>query len=273
MLNRIGFMQGRLSKITNNKIQSFPWTSWKKEIEIAGINKFKFIEWTIDYPHLNKNPLFDKSKHKLINKLLKVNKVQIKSLTADSLMQNIKWKKNSKFLAEKLQQIIFNASKIGIRFIIFPLVDNSSIKNNKEILNLYRNIKPINKYLKKNDMKILFESDFSPGKLKQFISNFDKKLYGINYDTGNSNYFGHNPEEELYMYGKYIDNIHIKDSDKANITIRLGDGTFNFKQFFSHLKKISYDGIFILQTARSKTNSHLKEIILNRNFLKKEMKK
>ena len=272
MFNRIGFMQGRLSKITNNKIQSFPWSTWKKEIKLAGLNKFKFIEWTVDYPYLNKNPLFDRTKHKIINNLLKKNKVQIKSLTADSLMQNTNWKKNSKFLIKKLEQIIFNASKIGIRYIIFPLVDNSSIKNKNEKYNLYRDIKPINEYLKKNNMKILFESDLSPRLLKQFISNFDKRLYGINYDTGNSNYYGYNPQEELYFYGKYINNIHIKDSDHISRTLRLGSGTFNFKEFFKCLKKKSYAGIFILQTARSKTNSHLKEIILNRNFLKRKMK-
>ena len=70
----------------------------EKEIKLAGLNKFKFIEWTVDYPYLNKNPLFDRTKHKVINNLLKKNKVQIKSLTADSLMQNTNWKKNSKFL-------------------------------------------------------------------------------------------------------------------------------------------------------------------------------
>ena len=64
-------------------------------------------------------------------------------------MQNTNWKKNSKFLIKKLEQIIFNASKIGIRYIIFPLVDNSSIKNKNEKYNLYRDIKPINEYLKK----------------------------------------------------------------------------------------------------------------------------
>ena len=102
---------------------------------------------------------------------------------------------------------------------------------------MYRDIKPINEYLKKNNMKILFESDLPPRLLKQFISNFDKRLYGINYDTGNSNYYGYNPQEELYLYGKYINNIHIKDSDHVSRTLRLGSGTFNFKEFFKCLKK------------------------------------
>ena len=31
----IGFMQGRLSKIVDNKIQSFPWESWEEEFRLA----------------------------------------------------------------------------------------------------------------------------------------------------------------------------------------------------------------------------------------------
>ena len=116
---------------------------------------------------------------------------------------------------------------------------------------MYRDIKPINEYLK-NNMRFYLKSDLPPRLLKQFISNFDKKDYGINYDTGNSNYYGYNPQEELYLYGKYINNIHIKDSDHVSRTLRLGSGTFNFKEFFK-CKKKSYAGIFILQTARSKT--------------------
>ena len=33
ILNKIGFMQGRLSPIYRNKIQSFPWMHWKQELD------------------------------------------------------------------------------------------------------------------------------------------------------------------------------------------------------------------------------------------------
>ena len=58
--------------------------------------------------------------------------------------------------------------------------------------------------LQKYEMKIVFESDFPPRRLMDFISNFTPGCYGINYDIGNSAGLGYNPEEEIEAYGNRI---------------------------------------------------------------------
>ena len=50
--DKIGVMQGRLSKPVNNKIQSFPNRNWKKEFLLAKKLSVKFIEWTLDFKKL-----------------------------------------------------------------------------------------------------------------------------------------------------------------------------------------------------------------------------
>ena len=55
---RIGFMQGRLSPIERNRIQSFPFEFWENEIKIASKNDFNIIEWTIDSFLIDQNPIF-----------------------------------------------------------------------------------------------------------------------------------------------------------------------------------------------------------------------
>jgi len=54
----IGCMQGRLSPMLQGKIQSFPEKNWRKEFFYAHKLKLKFIEWTLDYKNLYKNPIF-----------------------------------------------------------------------------------------------------------------------------------------------------------------------------------------------------------------------
>ena len=66
--------------------------------------------------------------------------------------------------------------------------------------------------------------------MKKFIENFDKRLFGINYDSGNSASLGYNIDDEFKIYGKYIKNIHIKDRLYKGKTIRLGEGNVNFKK-------------------------------------------
>ena len=51
---RIGIMQGRLSKPVNGKIQAFPFNNWENEFKIASEIGYACIEWVIDSNGWNK---------------------------------------------------------------------------------------------------------------------------------------------------------------------------------------------------------------------------
>ena len=75
-------------------------------------------------------------------------------------------------------------------------------------------------------------------KIDEAVEKFDKKIFGINYDTGNSAYMGYNLEEEFKCYGQYIKGVHIKDRVFNGKSVRLGRGDVNFAKFFIQLKII-----------------------------------
>ena len=116
-------------------------------------------------------------------------------------------------------------------------------------------------------MKILFESNFKPKRYLKFIKKFNRNFFGINYDIGNSASYGFNPKEEIDSYGKYIDNVHIKDRVYNRGTVPLGTGNVDFLTVFKKLKQIKYKGNFILQGARSKNNQHVSIIKEYRDFI------
>ena len=267
--NKIGFMQGRLSPVIKKRIQIFPDKNWKNEFKIASKIGFSLMEWTIDTETLKNNPLFYKGKLKEILSLKKKYNFRIESLTLDYLMENPIWKKYEKKIFLNFKKIIENSGKIGIKNLIVPLVDNGSIKSNKKLKNLYKICKSIEKLLIKNKQRVLFEIDLSPNKVKNFISKFNKKLFGINYDLGNSASLNFNVSEEFKFYSNRIFNIHIKDRELFGNTVALGKGNVNFKKFFLELNKSKYKGNFILQTARSKSNNHAKDLKRYKSFLEK----
>ena len=126
-------MQGRLSKIIDNKIQAFPKKQWRFEFEKAKKLGLKSIEWTLDYKDLYKNPIFINRGQKEIKKLSKKYEIKINSLTGDCFMQKPFWKrKNNQNLLLDLKNIINSCKKLNIKFIVIPLVDNGSIKNKIE---------------------------------------------------------------------------------------------------------------------------------------------
>ena len=270
---KLGFMQGRLvNSEKKNFIQYFPDKNWPKEMRIANKIGFKIIEWTIDSDNIEKNPIFN-GDLKNVKKFIKKYKIKIPSITLDYFMQKPFFKKkninNKDEILKVLKKIIINGNKIGIKYFVFPLVDNSSIKLKNEEKILINELKKISKLLKKNS-KILFETDYPPNKIINFIKKFKSKNFGINYDTGNSVGLGYDFEVE-FKYIKYIKNIHIIDRVLKGPTVRLGQGNWDYKKFFILLRN-RYKGNFILQTARSKNNKHIKEININKKFFENEYK-
>lgn len=268
-LNKIGFMQGRLVDQIKNNIQYFPDQNWFQEIEIAKQNKFYVMEWTINYENIKKNPLFSGD----IKKIQNLKNFKIKTVTCDFFMQKPFFKKRffnkRKNYLNDLLKVIKNCNTLNFKYLILPLVDNSSIKNSTEENRLIKNLKEkILPKLKKT--KILFEIDYPPEKVLSFVKKFKSNKFGINYDTGNSAGLNYSLDEEK-IYFKYVKNIHIKDRVKFGPTIRLGNGNWNYKKFFNFIKKSKYKGFFILQTARSKNKEHEKELNINRKFLSKNL--
>jgi hexulose-6-phosphate isomerase len=76
----------------------------------------------------------------------------------------------------------------------------------------------------------------------------------VNYDTGNSSGLGYIAHEEFAAYGDRIGSIHIKDRlrkpDGGIATKPLGEGSADFDDIFSSIRKIGYTGAYTLQVAR-----------------------
>ena len=276
-MQNIGFMQGRLSPIIDNKIQSFPFNDWEEEFSKATKIGLSCIEWTLDYPNLDINPLLQERYRNKILELSQKNDINIPSVTLDCCMQRPFWKEKNALsfnnLIRDLEKIIFSAKSVGAKIVVIPLVDNGSIQNESEFNILKKTINSMHKLLRLNAIRVAFESDYPPLKLKSFIQQFNDEFVGINYDTGNSAALGYDPVEEILTYGERIINVHIKDRVLNGTTVRLGTGNTDFKKVFRNLLLKNYKGIFILQTARSQNNKHIEELELNINFLKNNFPK
>ena len=252
-MKNLGFMQGRLVPQEKGIIQSFPWANWKDEFKISRKIGINLMEWTLDYKGFYMNPINNKEGRKLIQYLKKKNDIRIKSITCDFFMQSPYFKKKNIKTFEMLKDLIINAKKLNIKFLVLPLVDNGRLKTKKIEKNFINMTLKLNKKLLNNNVKIIFESDFHPHRLLNFINKFPKKSFGINYDSGNS--AGQKiPFDDEKIYFDRVYNIHLKDKNLKNLSVNLGEGIANFKNLFNHCKKIKYKGNFIFQTARNKND-------------------
>lgn len=260
---KIGFMQGRLSDIVDGKIQAFPWNNWKNEFCDAKQINIKNIEWTLDQKDLYKNPLMSNKGRSDIKNLCNKFSVKIPSLTGDCFMQAPFWKANKRLETihkRDFIEILKSCSDLDISIVVLPLVDAGSIDSEKQEAILIKFLDGITNYLQINNMKIVFESEYKPQEFKRFLDNLDEKVFGVNYDIGNSASLGFDPIEEFSLYGDRIFNVHVKDRIYRGTTVPLGAGSANFELVFSLLKSINYNGNYILQTARASDGEHIKMI-------------
>jgi len=264
---KLSITQGRHVKVINQRIQLFPEKNWKNELKLFNLTKLKFIEWVVSRDNFNKNPICQINGHKIINKYLKKNEIKCRSVDLDFIVKEnpLEFSEEKiKTFIEKIEIISSNSAKIGIKYLIFPFLENSSpngkIKLNKLILLFNKIRKKISKKL-----FILIETDLQPAILLRFIKKMKNKIF-INYDLGNSASKNYNFEEEK-KYFKFVKNIHLKDRVKNGSTIRFGHGNANFKKLFNFLIKNKNNYDFTLQPARSKCNKDIKEIKLNIKYI------
>ena len=258
-MEKIGFMQGRLSEIINGKIQSFPDDNWENEFRIGSDLGFKFIEWTLDMENIYKNPLMDSQLHEKIKYLSNKYSIKIASLTGDCFMQKPFWKTNNReqeLLKKLFLDVVDACYELEMKYIVVPLVDNGRIENLIQENVLIEFLKENQNYFVDKNIVILFESDFDPKRCAEFINKLPNNEFGINYDMGNSASLGFNPIEEFKAYGGRIMNVHVKDRLLYGDTVRLGRGNVDFNMVFNQLKNIRYKGNFIIQGARSKEGKH-----------------
>lgn len=264
-------LQGRLvNSEKKNHIQYFPSKSWVREFDIAQKKNIKFIEWVANYENIKSNPIFYKTGVKEIKKYKKKHNIEVRSIDMQFIIKKPFFKSKGKEFNKRvklLKTIIINTQKIGIKFIILPILENSSLKKPNEEKLFIREIKNLAKYLNHKSY-FLIESDYNPKKLLNLIKKMDTSKVKINYDTGNSAHLGYHFNKEK-IYFKYVKNIHLKDKTQKGLSVPLGSGKVNFKKFFLMLKKLKYKGHFSLQTARSKTGDHMNEILKNYNFIKR----
>ena len=142
-------MQGRLLPKYKNKYQAFPLTKWRSEFSKIKKYNLDCIELIFDeINNIKKNPLYNFKGLEEIKLIKKKRKVKIFSVCADYFIKNPLYLKSKKNL-NILKKLIKNCNYLGIKYIILPFVDQSSLNTCKKKQKALNNLKFLLKDLKK----------------------------------------------------------------------------------------------------------------------------
>lgn len=252
-MNRVGIMQGRLSPMIDERIQAFPSTTWRDEFALARDCGFDLIEWVLDVSGLEQNPLLSTSGRAEIERFCKEHGIDVPGVCCDYFMD---YSLKSHYVKaplrpeDMLKELIKTCPAVGIRYVEIPMLGESGLKGDEDaewMVSFMNGVVPL---AERNDVDLLLEMSLPAKEISTLLEQIPSPRIKINYDTGNSAYWGYEPREEISAYGNRIGNVHIKDCTPADYSVPLGQGNVDFDLIFQLLRDSNYQGDFILQTAR-----------------------
>jgi L-ribulose-5-phosphate 3-epimerase len=264
---KIGIIQGRLSPLINNKIQSFPWGHWQDEFEICHRLGIRNIEWTIDLFEIDSNPIFHSRGIREITGLSERFDVLVPSVTCDFFMENPPFRNiglTSDSIKSYLDKLLEASFELGAMHIVIPLVDNSSLPSQSDFLSVVDFL--LSTSIFETECDFIFEVDLIPSDFLALIRQLDSRYFGVNLDLGNSASLGWDPTLEVNTLKEFIKNVHVKDRRFRGPSVPLGEGEVDFYKYFCSLIQSGYSGNYIFQTARSTTGEHEQELVKNLGF-------
>jgi len=151
---------------------------------------------------------------------------------------------------EVLQQLLKTAAELGLRDIVIPCVDQSSIKNEQDRARFQEVLFEVIPKAEQSGVNLSLETDLNPSQFSHLLNQLDSPFVTVNYDIGNSASLGYNPIDELSAYGERISDIHIKDRPLGGGSVKLGTGNANIPDFLKLIENFNYSGPLIMQAYR-----------------------
>lgn len=273
-MNPIGIMQGRLLPPIGGRIQSFPVDTWHEEFARARDAGLDCIEWIYEAGTDAVNPLRTDAGMANIRRLAEDSGVAVWSVCADYYMEQRLIAPDGaprEDAVEHLKWLMGRAGLLGVRYIVLPFVDSSSLHPLRELEGLLAVLRAVTPAAERAGVELHLETDLKPADLVAVLERVSHPLVRANYDIGNSAAFGHDPVEELTLLRPWLGSVHVKDRALDGGTVPLGTGAADLPTCFRLICAAGFCGPFILQAAREEGLSEVELAIRNRLIVEEQL--
>jgi L-ribulose-5-phosphate 3-epimerase len=273
---RIAIMQGRLLPPQHGCFQYFPRDRWRDEFSYASKVGLDAIEWIYDLQGAEVNPLASDAGIAQMRALSHQHGIDVVSVCADYFMDRPFATASPAEFAELTRHLLWlidRCRQAGFVRAVLPFVDASRIQSpaqQEAIVEMLREVLPC---AAKAGVELHLETSLDSNDFAILLALLPHPFLKVNYDSGNSSSLGYDVKLELAAYGSRIGSVHIKDRVQGGGTVPLGTGDANIPLLLSSLKALSYEGDFVLQTARSTAGEEIEWACKNVAYLRQELER
>jgi len=243
----IGVMQGRMLLPFEGRFQAFPAKEWQEEFALAAKAGIACIEWIFEEAHADENPLRDGPGIARIKALCESSGVGVRSICADWFMTSPLLRRPESI--ERLEWLIDRGSELGVRYILLPFVDASSLTEQERVLLPNALARPL-ALAEAKGLELHLETDLDPDSLAALLERIVNPNLRVTYDIGNSAAFGYDPVQEFAVIGNRLGSVHVKDRKRGGGSVPLGEGDADLPLCFRLIRRAGAPEFLILQAAR-----------------------
>jgi L-ribulose-5-phosphate 3-epimerase len=246
-------MQGRLLPPVGGRIQSFPGDQWPTEFPLLRQLGYDAIELTIEQASWDVHPVRHKAGRAQLTELAAGHDIHLVGLCGDNFMELPLVADDEAVRRQSLAQLLDlleHGAVLGLAMIEVPMMGANSLRPDAARAHFAEAMTAALPRAEALGIDIVLESDLAPAQLAALMDEFDHPRLGINYDMGNSTWFGFDPEDELPRYHRHVRNVHVKDCTRKDYSVALGSGETRFDRVFALLARFDYRRDFVLQAAR-----------------------
>ncbi|MCL7745593.1 sugar phosphate isomerase/epimerase family protein [Halalkalibacter alkaliphilus] len=158
-------------------------------------------------------------------------------------------------LEEDLEGEITYAKRVGIQYIVIPMIERNVFYDAKLYREVVHTVKWIGEQVKKHRLQLVYhnhEHEFErlPGGhliIDRFLHDVGVDLIQLELDLFWVRYAGFDPVATLQKYRGNVPLIHVKDMDEAGQTTEVGKGVINYRPVFPILADVGVKYYFVEQ--------------------------
>ncbi|MEQ8228932.1 MAG: sugar phosphate isomerase/epimerase family protein [Rhodospirillales bacterium] len=239
--------------MVDGRIQAFPRDDWEREFTLAAEVGYDTMELTIEMASYDIHPVSTPAGRDRIRQVSRDTGIALAGLCCDVFMERpltAAADDARESSADMLVNLIRACGELNLPMIEIPAMGDNSLKHPAARDRAQQVLESALPLAENAAVDVILESDLAPADLAAFMDQVDHPRLGINYDTGNSTWFGFDPDDELPRYHHHVRNIHIKDCTVKDYSVPLGQGETRFDRVFALLRDFEYNGDFVMQAAR-----------------------
>ncbi len=243
--------------------------SLEESIDSISEAGYSAIEIMCDTPHAY--PPISDEKIRSIKKSLKKNNMEISNMNGFMMcaiqdFHHPSWiEEDPSFRQQRINHTINClelANKLGAKTVSTEPGGPPTNSSNNDQLELFaQGINDVIPIAEKNNVKLLIEPEpelliEKSSEFINFISRFESKYLGLNFDIGHFFCVNEEPAELIKTLADYISHIHLEDISKDRVHKHLipGEGVIDFHSIFKAIEEIGYDGYITVELYPYKEN-------------------